>query len=245
MGDNENSGILARIEERLAALGKTERAASLEATGAAHAIRNMRKGSKPNVELFSKLAPALDTTPEYLAFGVKGATAPAAELSRSSWPPMASIPVIGQVAAGLWLEVDTDVDAPLYDAVPVPPDPAYAIEHQFAVEVVGTSVNRVAPDGSILGCVDIDKARIGYKHNDLVIVEQRRNGGMEVMRTAKRYRVNGDVFELWPDSTDPKWTKPIVVDPDEEAEEGSSIKVVGIVTWVHAPLSRLDRSRQP
>jgi len=245
VGDNENSGILARIEERLAAVGKTERAASMEATGAAHAIRNMRKGSKPNIELFAKLAGPLDTTPEYLAFGVTSGTTPSAEPSRASWPPMASLPIIGQVAAGLWLEIDTDVDAPLYDAVPIPPDPAYAASHQFAVEVVGTSVNRVAPDGSILGCVDVRKARIGYKHNDLVIVEQRRNAGMEVMRTAKRYRVKGEVFELWPDSTDPKWTKPIVIDPGEEAEEGCSVEVIGIVTWVHAPLSRLDRSRQP
>lgn len=245
MGDNDNSGILARIEERLAAIGKTERGASIEATGAAHSIQNMRKGSKPAVSLFEKLAPVLDTTPEYLAYGVKGPDARAAELGRPAWPPMGSIPIIGQVAAGLWLEIDTDVDAPLYDAAPVPPDPEYEAEHQFAVEVCGTSINRVAPDGSILGCVDVRKARIEIKVGALVIVEQRRRGGHEIMRTAKRYRVNDGRYELWPDSTDPRWTKPIIVDPDEEAEEGSSVEVIGLVTWVHAPLSRLDRSRKP
>lgn len=248
MADNDNSEILARIEQRLEAVGKSERAASIEATGGAHAIRNMRKGSKPGIDVFTKLASVLDTTPEWLAFGVKGPSAPAGTLAEpnAAYPhpqghsPSRGLAIISKVAAGRWLEVNTDVDAPLYEGVLVPPDPNYDFEDQFAVEVAGTSINRLAKSGSILVCVDVEKARIETRHNDLVIVEQRRFGGLEVMRTAKVYRREEDRIELWPDSDDPKWQEPIIIETEDEPEEGVSIAVIGLVTWIQRPTSLRD-----
>lgn len=248
MADNDNSEILARIEQRLEAVGMSERAASIEATGGAHAIRNMRKGSKPGIDVFTKLAGVLDTTPEWLAFGVKGPTSPADVLAEPnpSYVPFtghnSGLPIISKVAAGRWLEVNTDVDAPLYGDVLVPPDPNYDPGDQFAVEVAGTSINRIARSGSILVCLDVKKARINVENNDLVIVEQRRAGGLEIMRTAKIFRRNADTIEFWPVSDDPKWQEPIVIDTDEEPEEGVSIDVIGLVTWIQRPVSLPDPS---
>lgn len=252
MADNDNSEILARIEQRLEAVGKSERAASIEATGGAHAIRNMRKGSKPGIDVFTKLAGVLDTTPEWLAFGVQGPNAPASALAESN-PHFVfftghgmghgkGLHVISQVAAGRWLEINTDVDAPLYGDLIVPPDPNYDPEVQFAVEVAGTSINRIAKSGSILVCVDACRAHIEAEQNDLVIVEQRRFGGLEVMRTAKVYRRNGNMVELWPDSDDPKWQEPILFDQDEDPEEGVSINIIGLVTWIQKPVNVPDPS---
>ncbi|GEP11795.1 LexA family protein [Methylobacterium gnaphalii] len=226
--------MLERIDARIKEMRSSDREISEAATGSLYTIRNMRRGSVPGFDVIAKLANALQMSPSQLAYGEGKAEAPRAA--------NVNIPIIGRVAAGLWLEVDTYVDAPLYSDIPLPPDPDYPVDWQFAVEVQGTSVNRVAPDGAILGCISVEKSRREPREGDLVIAEQRRADGMELMRTAKRFHRMADGFELRPDSYDPKW-EPIIIYSDDRAEEGSSIKVIGIVTWIHAPLRSLDRSR--
>lgn len=59
-----------RIDERLAAVGLTDRAASIQATGKADTIRDIRrKGTKPKQEALAGLAEVLETTTEYLLHG--------------------------------------------------------------------------------------------------------------------------------------------------------------------------------
>lgn len=59
-----------RIDERLAALGLTDRRASLLATGKPDLIRDIRRrGSLPKIEALAALAEALETTVEYIKFG--------------------------------------------------------------------------------------------------------------------------------------------------------------------------------
>lgn len=235
--------MLARISRRLGALDLSEREASRRATGNEFAIRNLKRGSTPGVDLFQKLAPVLGTSAAYLAYGDGAEEGAMLAPPQPAWPPRNTIPLIGEVAAGPWLPVDQEVDAPLYDDIAVPPDPNHPADWQFAAMSRGTSVNKIAPDGSILVCIDLRKARMAPRPRDLVIVEQRRAGGLEIMRTAKRYVETADGYELWPDSTDPRWQQPIAVAKGAH-DDGIEIEVIGKVTFIFAPIERLDREKE-
>lgn len=242
MSKSETATMLSRIDELLEAQGKSDRQASIEATGKGHTIRNMRAGSMPGVDVVEQLAAALGVTPGYLAFGSEERPGPA--LSASLMAPPASIPLLGPVGAGSFLSIDTDVDAHVYNEGPIPPDPDFDIADQFAVQVVGTSINRVAPDGAILGCIDVRKTRRGPRENDLVIVERRLFDGQAIERTAKRWRKVPGGHELWPDSDDPRHQEPIFIPADAEPAEGESVQVIGIVTQSHASIKQIDRNRR-
>lgn len=237
----ERGGLLQRIAARLEQLGKTESAASKEAFGHASGLRNIRNGASksPGLDTVAKLARVLDTTPEWLAFGVgEGGRMIARGVPRSF------VPLIGEVAAGQWLEVDT-LDAPAFDgATPAPADLRYPIEAQFGVVVRGTSINRAAQDGDVLVCVDPRRAACPVRENDVVIVERRRNGGHMIERTAKRYRTRGGASaELWPDSTDPRWQKPLALGVDE-ADETEIVEIIGVALHKHGPINS-DSTSQP
>ena len=229
----EAEGVLARIQERLNVVGISERAASIEAFGHGSAIRNIRLGATKDPSIFTmrKLAPILQTTPEYLAFGTIGdPSAPA--LKAFSVHPSLYLPVTGEVAAGQWREHDTTIDHPVYDPVPVPVDPRWPKDAQFALITRGTSINRQARDGDYLACVDARATRYQPRDDELVIVERRRDGGGLIERTAKKYKRAGEVFELWPDSDDPRWQEPIIIDPREPVE-GVEVAVIAFVAWIH------------
>lgn len=221
---------VARIEEQCRALGQSERAVSIAAFGHHKGIAQMRKHASPGIETFRRLAAVLGTTPAYLAYGEGAATGPAAPAPHR--PGRAALlPIAGEVAAGQWLEVDAAVDAPAHTVQPLAADPRWPAEAQYAVVVRGTSINRVAPDGAILACVDTRQIRYHAQTGDLVIVQRTRHGGQDMERTAKRYRQVEDHYELWPDSTDARH-KPLVIDPAADQDEGTSVEVIGLVTRV-------------
>ena len=160
------------------------------------------------------------------------------------------LPVIGEVAAGRWIEVDDHVDEPEYDPVPVNPDNRWPAEDQYGLVVRGTSINRVAIDGDILSCVNAIAARYRPKEDDLVIAEMRRHAGHLRQRTAKRFVRQSTHIELWPDSDDPRWQTPIIIpmgdsplDYYTEDEDGRiDVAIVALVTWVHRPIQKRRRS---
>ncbi|GJD65153.1 LexA family protein [Methylobacterium frigidaeris] len=253
MSDTSAAAVLARIQQRLDAVGLSERGAE-QAAGRASAIRNLRTGLVQSVKIgtLEDLAPVLKTSALWLQTGEGAAAveAPAASTAESiarfrkvqtrlrakaGLPPLApdvaAIALRGEVAAGQWLEVD-HVDAPSFEEVRLPVDSRFPAEAQFGLLVRGTSINKVAPDGAYLTCIDTIALGYEVREGDLVIVERTRDGGHLRERTAKRYRRNGDTHELWPDSSDPHWTSPIVIDPDHEAED-VSVQIVGLVVWVH------------
>lgn len=238
------AGVLARIQDRLKATGLSERAASIQAFGHPSAIRNIRNGmtKDPSITTMTKLAGVLDTSPEYLAFGTSGV--PANDPGKPfSINPNLYLPVTGEVAAGQWREHDTTIDHPIYDPVPVPVDPRWPKDAQYVLITRGTSINRQARDGDYLACVDARVTRYQPRDEELVIVERRRDGGGLIERTAKKFKRAGEVFELWPDSDDPRWQEPIVVDPREPVE-GMEIEVIAFVAWVHRCIAPATPTRQ-
>lgn len=140
--------------------------------------------------------------------------------------PLASVPVIGIVRAGIWQDINAG-DHSLYEVVPAAPDaPA---EWQYAFTVEGTSLDKIAQPGDILVCIDCVKSRVDIKDGDLVIVEWSRFGGQMVERTAKRIRRSIAGIELWPESNDPAFQEPLKL---HGAVDGDTIEVRAKVLWI-------------
>lgn len=160
------------------------------------------------------------------------------------------LPVVGEVAAGRWLEIDEFVDESAFDPVPVRPDPRWPAEHQYGLAVRGESINRFARDGDVLVCVSAVPARYRPKDGDLVIVELRRNAGLLRQRTAKRYLRTETHVELWPDSDHERWQKPIIIPKGLTPleffleEEGGGIEAE-IVAFVTSAVRQVQRWQPP
>lgn len=139
------------------------------------------------------------------------------------------LPVLGEVAAGTWLEVDTlaDPEHPLFTA-DIPLDTRYPPGSIYGLQVRGTSINRIAEDGDLLVCLSIDGG-FAVVDGALVVVERRRaqQGLLEV--TAKRVRIMPDgTIELHPESADPRWQSPLRLEHDDEQD----IRIIARVEWI-------------
>lgn len=142
--------------------------------------------------------------------------------------PKETVKVIGKVAANSWIDVD-DMDFGFEDEEPIPASPDYPASMQFALLVEGACLNKIAPHGARLDCLDIIKAEYDPVPGDLVIVERKRYGGQMVERTAKRLRQTAKGFELWPESYDPAHQEPIAL---YDSPEGVEIQIIGKVLWI-------------
>lgn len=115
----------------------------------------------------------------------------------------------------------------MYEVVPAAPDaPA---EMQYAYRVEGTSLNKIAAPGDILVCLDCIKSHVEIKDGDLVVIERSRFSGQMIERTAKRIRRTTAGIELWPESTDPQFQEPLLLDG---LKDGDLVEVRAKVLWI-------------
>jgi len=138
--------IVGRIDKRLAATGLTARAASLQAGLGADAIRDMKRGlsgQKPTMSgvrfsTLQKLAPVLGTSAAWLQSGEGREDA-----SHNIWEGINEIPIVSWVAAGEPQQaLDHWGDWPTVTVADLPRG------DWIALEVVGDSMDRCAPEGS-------------------------------------------------------------------------------------------------
>lgn len=214
-----NRAIVGRIDERLSAVGLSARKASLDSGLGPDAIRDLKRDElvMPRLDTIMALAGTLRTTPEYLSFGVT---------ETEVVDPAYELPVIGEVAAGIWHDVSITPDESPFSPIAGGRNIRFPREGQYGLVVRGTSVNRQAAPGDILRCLDIGVTGLMRRPGDLVIVERRRAqlGQKEV--TAKVYKRVSGRDELWPDSDDPRWSQPILTEGISEDEE---VVIVAIV----------------
>jgi hypothetical protein len=149
------------------------------------------------------------------------------------------LPVRYRVQAGHWLEVDDYAQTFVSEfSHPVSPDPRFSDWPQWLEEVVGDSVNlKIAPGG--LAHV-VDAIDMGYspRDGDWVVVERRRAGGMLRERTIKQVAVRPDgVVELWPRSSNPKWTEPLNLSAGSNGDEPVEVEIVGLVIGAYSPFA--------
>lgn len=220
-----------RIQERLNILGLTPRSASLKAGMSADAIRSIFRNPRnsPTTETMEKLAVALETTPEWLAFGVASEVGPQVESG--------FVEVAGEAGVGIWLERSA-LQVRRAEFVPVPIMPSrWPHLKQVAHRVIGPSMNaRRIEHGDYVVTVDYWGARSEPQNGDIVIVEREQENGL-VEVSLKELNLLPDSLELWPRSTDPEYQEPIVLPRAIGPDGFSKIKIIGLVIGRYTPYS--------
>lgn len=173
----------------------------------------------PRGDTLTKLADALGTNVPFLRDGVQDRKTLSSR----------GIPLRGTVAAGVWLEVGDITNEP-EDWVPFNPAPKYPEGAVYCLTVQGDSVDKVAPHGFLLVCVDVLESGVTVRDGDLVIVERSRQQGGLKETTAKRVRTVPGGVELYPESTNPKW-QPLFIRNDQ-ADEDETIRIIAKVEFI-------------
>jgi len=194
-----------RIQNRLNELGKSARRASLDGGLHRDAIRNILriKSKNPRRDTLDGIARGLDwPLEELLELPGHGNVSHIDE-------PVFDVPLISWVAAGQLSETADPYqtgDAAEYVAV------THKRNTLIALRVHGLSMNRIAPEGSLIIVDYADKVLISGQY---YVVK------LDGQATFKRYRSDPDRFE--PDSTEPQDT--IFVDGETEVV-GRAIQIV-------------------
>lgn len=182
-----------------------------------------RGDAEPKSATLRKAAVILDVSYEWLATG-RGGNSPIVE----------GLPLLGELAGGVWAEVRESQDDEV-ERVPVAPDPRFPRDAQYALKIRGNSVNKVASNGTVVICVDIMAAGIDIRENDLVWVERRQGNLVEA--TAKHIRKANGSLELWPESDDPSHQEKVPLRPSNGDIE---VTVKGLIIGTYNPIPRGD-----
>lgn len=170
-------------------------------------------------------------TPQWLLYGRgDGPSATVHPISRPR-PINREIPVMGEVAAGLWRDA---MPKEIHEAEEWLPVDVMGYERAalYALRVVGTSMNKVYAPGRYV--IVAPAAEAGIRDGDYVIVERSRGDIVEL--TVKEVGTDGARLALWPRSTDPLYQTPLYItgDPDDQ----SAPRIIGVVV---ADFGKRDR----
>jgi SOS-response transcriptional repressor LexA len=236
-----------RIRQRLDELKKSPRKASLDAGLSADAIRGIFRNpdSSPSVGTIEKLAAALETTADWLAFGDEKQVFDVVALEATpSDGQIISIPIVGIAEAGAFREVIeyNDVEPEYLFAER---DPDFPRARMFAMKIAGDSMNDAEPPilpGSRVICVDFDETGLPLAEGMLVVIERSRDEGQMLEWSIKEVEIHEDRVEYCPRSTN-KGHRPIVVPYNADPEDTRMIRVMGLVRSINyaVPTSRSKR----
>ena len=165
-----------------------------------------------------RLAPHLGIDPKQLLFGAESDKVKNVQRLR----------VVGTAAAGVWRDIT------LYEAnedaqeLTIATDERFYHARQYALHIVGDSMNLLFPDGSYVTCVDFAESGLALKPGMIVHVERRQ--GHLIETTVKAISATGRKLE--PRSTNTAH-KPLTMNGDDSTE----IVVRGIVTGSWNPIN--------
>lgn len=219
-----NQSLQKRVKAAMDAKGMNALQTSKKAGLGESFVRDILRGKtrSPSAENMEKLANALEVSVDDL-MGVVAAVG-------STAAPNVGLEVASDVAAGLWLEV-TMQDAPHeHETIPAARDPRFPRAPQYALRVVGDSMDLEFPEGSYVTCVDWWGAGLQMKDGQVIHVERKRAGGQLVEITIKVLESRDGAWWLAPRSSNPKWTAFPV-----EATEDTEIAIKGVVTGFWKP----------
>lgn len=137
---------------------------------------------------------------------------------------VSGLPILGAIQAGHWLEttfVDSEVEP---EMLPAARDPRFPRARQYALRVIGDSMDLEYPDGSYVTCVDFADSGLSIKEGQTVHVERLRSAGQLVEITLKQVAKQNGAFVLIPRSSNPAW-QPITFTGTE-----ADVVIRGIVT---------------
>jgi repressor LexA len=145
-----------------------------------------------------------------------------------------TIMVVGAVQAGVYQEaIEWTVDD--WYASPINKLRNYKHVKQFGLEVRGTSMNEVYPEGTVLICAKMFDLERNPKPGEKVVAYQvQRDGRVEA--TVKELRQHEDgSYWLWPRSTDPRFQSPISLPPEDPFTESDGLSLGAIVLYALVP----------
>ena len=185
------------------------------------AVRNQENGTNGiPATLAKKYAAALGTTAGWILYGDdKPEAAPS--------PTTNELPIIGPIQAGAWLMLDETVqDEPIYFTAVA--DRRYPHARQWLREVRGDSMNaRGIMPGDLAHIVDVLDAGVNLNTGMIVEVTRTRDDGALREITLKEVEVTADGLKLWPRSTNPRWTDPVVL--DEGGKGDIEVRITGLL----------------
>lgn len=161
-----------------------------------------------------------------------------------------TVRVQGEVHAGAWYDyspvnifnVDGDPSLDKYKPGWAVNDPDFADLKQFALRIIGNSINKLAPDGHFAVCVNYEDARSSIQDGDVVVVERRRAGLTEA--TIKIARGEPGKWELWPHSTDPDHQSHIRLNAKDNRDldnKDTEVEVIALVIGFYGPQGKVPR----
>ena len=213
----EMTGIVAqRVTDRLKALGKTARGASLEAGLSADAIRGIMRGMSktPRGETLQRLSRVLECSVNYLLGETNDLSSVVALPSRDKLRAY----VRGAVQAGDWREA-VELPREEWTFFDLPADERYPGIERFLLKVNGPSMDQMFPNGSVIECIRFIDLGREPRHEEYVVVHRRRKDGL-FEATVKQFMVAEDGKRwLWPRSNDPSYQQPLPLEADGAIEE--------------------------
>lgn len=223
-----------KLRQLIADRGTSPRAVSRGVGGNDHLVRDILSGRSRNAraDTIAKIADYLEVPSSAFMSGSDAA-------ERAATIAAATLPIRGVVQAGAWLEIDEDQSEP--ETYPAAADLRFPIAAQWLSVVRGDSMNALERngqpaaiyDGDMVHCVDVTAIEYSPRDGDIVEVERvRAQGGVREV-TLKQVEIIGGVVQLWPRSTNPRWTAPIPY-----ADGDVSDTEVRIRGWVIGSLRR-------
>ncbi|PCJ69313.1 MAG: hypothetical protein COA62_11885 [Rhodobiaceae bacterium] len=186
------------------------------------AVENWELGLGFTTETLRGLSDALNVTREWILYGSDESTEIEPQYLR----------VLGCAQPGTWLE---EIDQPSDEVIPAVPDPRYRGKSQYALKMVGPSMNSFIKDGSYAFCVDWDDLDIDLATGQFVVVRRCRAGLFET--TIKQVEIDGKgSVILTPKSDDPKFRTPLEVDAGLEVGREDTKVIIAALVVGHTEL---------
>ena len=243
--------ILDRIEIRLKLVGLSARAASIKAGLTEDAIRNMQRRVKSNsgqgvsTKTIQALARVLKTTPAWLLEGTSSSNDSIDEYplggnktenrgmdednSNSLNQGRSSIRLVAvksHVQAGHWSEsIQWNEDK--WYTVPVPADGKFSNVNLYGAETRGPSMNKIYEEGTVLIYDNIHETQEELISGKRYIIERIKASGERECTVKTLHRDPEGAFWLVPESDDPRFQKPLIINGDE----GETIRIIGRVRY--------------
>lgn len=207
-----------RLKMRMDMLGMNAFQTAKKAALGESFVRDILRGKSrnPGVDKLEKLAAALETTVDWFLAGGEQVPPPGNR-------PIEGLEVLGSIQAGNWIDRSIIDDSGEREIIPVARDPRFPHAQQYALKVVGDSMDLEYPEGCWVTCVEYVGSGTTLKPGRIVHVE-RYNGALTEM-TLKAVEIHDGKILLCPRSTNARH-KPIELDGDE----GTEITVKGVVT---------------
>lgn len=211
--------LLIRLDQLLKAKGLSDRKACLRAKEVNPAIgvdfiRDLRRRQHiPRADKLAALAQVLDVAPAELLGLIEGLAPRNSRLEPSE--RFAPVPLVGTVQAGLWQSDFLSYEFYTEESVLAPPDPRYPGLPRVAFRVMGDSMDRLYPEGTIILAIrfyDLARApRTGEK-----VIAVRQTDGVEEATIKEIELLPDGRVALWPRSSNPEYAMAIIAPTVEE-----------------------------